>query len=93
MSASDATPDIDVARWATCEREALHGPDRSRIGGAVHVGAIVAQRVWSTLSGEDCQTIELPLGGITLDYLTPREEDIARTAGMMVVEADRALDG
>ena len=90
MTTESTMPDIDVARWATCEREALHGPDRMR-SSAVHVGALVAQGVWRALADEHTETLELPYDAVTFDAVTPRLDDATRAAALMSEEADRVL--
>ena len=81
-------PDIDIARWATCEREALHGPDSGRWG-RVHVGALVAQAVRRELTGEEgAGNGELDLPCQT-DEKTPRIADVPRQAALLVKEVRR----
>ena len=81
-------PDIDIARWATCEREALHGPDSGRWG-RVHVGALVAQAVRRELTGEvGMGNGELDLPCQT-DEKTPRVADVPRQAALLAQEVRR----
>ena len=75
-------PDIDIGRWATCEREALHGPDREKYA-RVHVGALVAQAVRHELTGEEGAgngELDLPC---TVDEKTPRVADVPRQAALL----------
>ena len=84
-------PDIDINRWATCEREALHGPDSGRWG-RIHVGALVAQAVRRELTGEEGVgngELDLPC---TVDERTPRVADVPRQAALLAKEVRRLAE-
>ena len=83
-------PDIDIARWVRCEREALHGPDGAR-SGRTHVANLVRQGVMRRLTGEDTGTLELGFP-VQLDETTPRLVDVTAQAAAIEAEAERLLE-
>ena len=94
MSDPAGLPDIDIDRWTKCEFEALHGPSKRTLGnGRIHVGELVRHRVMAQLAGEDCGTGELTLGGVILDPVTRRIDDVPRQARVMAEEIERLVMG
>ena len=81
-------PEIDVARWARCEHEALHGPGRD---GRAAAGSIVAQTAYRLLRDEELENNVLDMGDIVLDSRTPAVADIPRQARIMRDAFDDAL--
>ena len=59
-------PDIDLARWARCEQEALHGSDHN---GRKRVAGLVAELAWKELREDESDTgVE---SSVVLDETTP----------------------
>ena len=91
MMNEDGLQNVDIGRWATCEREALHGPDSGRWA-RIHVGALVAQAVRRELTGEEGAgngELDLPC---TVDAMTPRIADVPRQAALLVKEVRRLAE-
>ena len=90
MSALAGLPDIDIARWVRCEREALHGPDGAR-SGRTHVASLVRQGAMRRIAGEDAGTLELGFP-VQLDEISARLDDVPRQSAAIAAEADRLLE-